>query len=464
MLNGRQILLLEDELLLRKSLDAFLESRGAITFPARTIAEAKEIIASAELDFALLDINLPDGHGTDLLSEPGFSANTTVVIMTAESSIRGAVEAIKKGAGDYLNKPFDPEALPMVLARAEKEKARLRKVEYERESRQAPEQSLFTGARLVAIQRQLEKILDADARIDGRLPPILIEGETGTGKSTIARWIHENGPRKDAPLVEINCSTLPDALAEAELFGHEKGAFTDARKERIGLFEAADGGTLFLDEISSLAPALQAKVLTAIEDHRIRRVGGNSLRQLNVRLIAASLHPLKELVAKGEFREDLYHRLNLLHLTLPALRDFREDLPQLTEYLLSGLRRRYRLPGAALSKMGTQRLLSYAWPGNVRELQHELERHLIFSDHGQLDLEHLACPQPVGSPSSDSLLNPMWILPEENFQFEEALNDLTRAVMRQALEQENQNVSAAARRLGVSRDFIRYRLEHGLGE
>ncbi|MEY3001486.1 MAG: hypothetical protein RL648_1700, partial [Verrucomicrobiota bacterium] len=342
MLNGRQILLLEDESLLRRTLDRYLESLGAVTYPVKTLAEARSIMSDTELDFALLDIQLPDGRGTDLLSQPGFSATTTVVMMTADSSIQGAVEAIRKGAAEYLTKPFDPEELPMVFARAAREKARLRKDEFEREALQSPDTSLFMGARLRAIRQQLDKILAADARIRGTLPPVLVEGETGTGKSTIARWLHENGPRRQAPLIEINCSTLPESLAEAELFGHEKGAFTDARKERIGLFEAADGGTLFLDEISSLAPALQAKVLTAIEDHRIRRVGGNTLRQLDVRLVAASLHPLKELAAKGEFREDLYHRLNLLHLTLPPLRDYPEDLPALTEHLLGSLRRRYR--------------------------------------------------------------------------------------------------------------------------
>ena len=464
MLTGRQILLLEDESLLRKSLDRYLESLGAVTYPVQNLAEARSILRDTELDFALLDIQLPDGKGTDLLSDPGFSANTTVIMMTADSSIRGAVEAIRKGAAEYLTKPFDPEELPMVLARAEREKARQRKDDFERETRQEPDTSLFMGARLRAIRGQLDKILAADARIQGTLPPVLIEGETGTGKSTIARWLHENGPRRKAPLIEINCSTLPESLAEAELFGHEKGAFTDARKERIGLFEAADGGTLFLDEISSLAPALQAKVLTAIEDHRIRRVGGNTLRQLNVRLVAASLHPLKELAARGEFREDLYHRLNLLHLTLPPLRAFPEDLPALTEHLLGSLRRRYRLPRASLSPSGLGSLLSYAWPGNVRELQHELERHLIFSETGQLDLELLAAPTPLPHASSQALLNPAWQLPEEGFSFESALHALTEQVLRDALDKEKGNVSAAARRLGVARDFIRYRLDQGGGK
>jgi DNA-binding NtrC family response regulator len=464
MLNSKQILLLEDETLLRKSLGRLLENLGAEVYTAKNLAEARSVMTGVELDFALLDIHLPDGHSIELMQNPGFSATTAVVVMTAESSVKGAVDAIRAGARDYLSKPFDPDELPMVLMRAAREQARLRRDEFERESRRSPDASLFMGKRLHAIRRQLDKILEADARIRGTLPPVLIEGETGTGKSTIARWLHENGPRSDAPLIEINCSTLPESLAEAELFGHEKGAFTDARKERIGLFEAADGGTLFLDEISSLAPALQAKVLTAIEDHRIRRVGGNTLRQLNVRLVAASLYPLKSLVEKGEFREDLYHRLNLLHISLPALRRFPDDLPELAEHLMEHLRRRYRQPNASLSTLGKERLLNYNWPGNIRELQHELERHLIFSEDGRLDLEHLACPQTPESVGSTALLNPLWSIPKEGYLFEEELHQLTKSVLQRALSEENGNVSAAARRLGVSRDFVRYRLEMESGK
>jgi DNA-binding NtrC family response regulator len=461
MLNGRQILVMEDESLLRKSLCAYLESIGAVAYPASSLEEAKAIRSSCELDYALLDINLPDGNGLDLLIEPGFPRTTKVVMMTAEGGIRTAIEAMKRGASDYLSKPFDPEELPMVFSRIAREAARNRISEFEQEKRSEPAQTRFSGQRMTVVDQQVKKILEADQRLQANLPPILIEGETGTGKSTLARWIHENGPRANAPLIEINCSTLPEALAESELFGHERGAFTDARKERIGLFEAADGGTLFLDEIASLPLPLQAKVLNAIEDGRIRRVGGNVSRTVDVRLIAASLHPLAGLVQEGGFREDLYHRLNLLHVSIPPLREFPEDIASLAGQLLEGIKRRYRLPEIAISPEGESRLVAYDWPGNVRELMHELERNVIFSEAGRLDFAQLGgagSPDPAGEPGPPSLLNPAWRLPAEGFAFEDALQRLTLDVIESAMEEANGNVSAAARRLGVSRDFIRYRL------
>lgn len=460
MLNGRNILIMEDESLLRKSLCHYLDSLGAMTFPASSLAEAREIRDTTELDFALLDINLPDGNGLDLLGEQKFSSNTRIVMMTADGGIRTAIDAIKHGASDYLSKPFDPEELPMVFSRISRETAQSRIKEFEKQSRTDSSGTLFFGKRMEQLKEQVSKILTTDQRLGVGLPPVLIEGETGTGKSTLARWLHENGPRNTAPLIEINCSTLPESLAESELFGHEKGAFTDARKQRIGLFEAADGGSLFLDEIGSLSSTIQAKVLTAVEDGLIRRVGSNTPRKVDVRLIAASLHPLQELVQQKSFREDLYHRLNLLHIRIPALRDYPEDLPMLASSVLSGLKKRYRQPDATLTNAGKQRILSYDWPGNIRELIHEIERNLIFSDSGQLDflsLEQPGAGQPAANTAA-SLLNPAWTIPEEGFQFEEELGMLTRQVIEEALEQEKGNVSAVARRLGVARDFVRYRL------
>jgi DNA-binding NtrC family response regulator len=458
MLSGRQILLLEDESLLRKSLAAFLEGHGMVVHEAACLEEARRLRSGESLDFALLDVNLPDGNGLDLIRDKGFSANTCVVIMTAEGGIRTAIEAMKLGAADYLGKPFEPEALPLLFARLQRERAQQRKEDFQRERQGSREHNLFTGQRLAAVQDQLDKILRADERLGTGLPPVLIEGETGTGKSTLARWIHERGPRSDKPLIEINCSTLPDTLAESELFGHERGAFTDARKERIGLFEAADGGTLFLDEIASLSPSVQAKILTAIEDRKIRRLGGNRAREVDVRLITASLHPLAQLVEQGDFREDLYHRLNLLRLSIPPLRAFPADLPDLVNHLLQSLALRYRLNEVRVSEAGMQRLQEAPWPGNIRELTHELERALIFSEEGPLDFAHLDSLSENAPAPSNSLLNPQWQLPSSGFQFEEALKDLTRDVIQRALNEEKANISAAARRLGVPRDFIRYRL------
>jgi len=461
MLNGRQILVLEDESLLRKSLVAFLESTGADIYPAASLEEARRLIQATDLDFALLDINLPDGNALSLIEAQIFSKLTRIVVMTADGGIRTAVEAIRKGAHDYLSKPFDPEELPVVFRRIERLSNQARREEFARDSRAGQDRSLFMGNRLQTVRMQLEKVLKADHRLQSGLPPVLIEGETGTGKSTFARWIHQNGPRGSAPLVEINCSTLPDSLAESELFGHQRGAFTDARKERIGLFEAADTGSLFLDEIASLSEALQAKVLTAIEDGRIRRIGGNTEKQVDARVIAASLHPLGQLVEENLFREDLFHRLNLLHIRIPPLREYPEDLPALAEHILQQLRKRYRQPDLALSEKALAQICAYPWPGNVRELAHELERALIFAESGKLEFPHLEDPAAPRNPLQGrpgSLRNPAWAVPKSGFQLETALHDLTMELIEEALEAEKGNVSAAARLLGVPRDFIRYRI------
>jgi DNA-binding NtrC family response regulator len=283
------------------------------------------------------------------------------------------------------------------------------------------------------------------------LPPILIEGETGTGKSVLARWLHRHGPRSTEPFINLNCAALPDTLAEAELFGHERGAFTDAKVARVGLFEAADGGTLFLDEIGSLSPATQTKVLTAIEDGTIRRLGGTREITIDVRLITASNRNLADLVKQGGFREDLYHRLNLLLVTLPPLRERGTDILELARHLLAKIAARHRLKPPPLTQEGESRLLAQAWRGNVRELAHEIERALIFGGEAPLDFATLGG---VTLPRGAAWRNPAWRIPESGFSLNAAVDEMIAEAMRES----GNNVSAAARRLGVTRDFVRYRL------
>jgi two-component system response regulator AtoC len=299
--------------------------------------------------------------------------------------------------------------------------------------------------------------LATDSRLQTALPPVLIEGETGTGKTTIARWLHHQGPRAKQPLVEINCSALPESLAESELFGHERGAFTDARTARMGLFEAANGGTLFLDELPSLSLSLQAKLLTAIEDGKIRRVGSNRMIPVDVRIIAATSRDLKQLIAAGQFREDLYHRLDLCRIFLTPLRERGEEQIALANRFLKRLCERHRLPVREISETGRKRLLSYRWPGNVRELAHELERAVIFDENVELDFSRLHVPNlaPASSPeSSADWFRGTYVFPAEGFSLEMAIDRLVR----HALKQTQDNVSAAARLLGVTRDYLRYRM------
>jgi DNA-binding NtrC family response regulator len=267
-LSGSSVLLLEDDAALRRRLGAHLTGAGADVTEAKTLDEARNALASIQFDFALVDLHLPDGEALELLRQGAFSENTGVVVMTAFGGVREAVEAIRLGAGDYLSKPFEPAELPIAFLRCREKRGAQR-----RDEQRAGDETddLHFGSSLEAIRETLVKVLAADARIEKHLPPILIEGETGTGKSLLASWVHRNGPRARRPYVRVNCAALPEALAESELFGHERGAFTDARTARIGLFEAADGGTLLLDDIATLTSPIQAKVLSAVEDRAIRR-------------------------------------------------------------------------------------------------------------------------------------------------------------------------------------------------
>jgi DNA-binding NtrC family response regulator len=248
---------------------------------------------------------------------------------------------------------------------------------------------LFFGESLAGVRGKLDLILATERRLEKGLPPILIEGETGTGKSLLAGWLHRQGPRGSRPFIKVNCAALPETLAESELFGHERGAFTDAKTARIGLFEAADGGTLFLDDIGTLSPSIQAKVLTAVEDHCIRRLGATKEIRIDVRLIAASNEPLADLAASGEFREDLYHRLHLLHIALPPLRERGLDIYSLGKHMLERIAKRHRIRDLSISPAGKARLLAQRWPGNARELAHAIEREVIFARGPHLDFESL---------------------------------------------------------------------------
>jgi DNA-binding NtrC family response regulator len=462
-LAGLSVLIVDDEALLRRQIAAQLERLGMDVTGADTLAAARRFARDLAFDHVLLDINLPDGRGTDLLREQVFSSNAAVIIITAEGGVAGAVEAMRLGALDYLVKPFDPAELPLVLARARRARQNARLDEHRRE---APGNAEFIfGAALAGVERQLRKILAADERLRSALPPVLILGETGTGKTSIARWLHRQGPRAANPLVEVNCSALPETLAESELFGHERGAFTDARSARIGLFEAANGGSLFLDELPSLSLPLQAKVLTAIEDRTIRRLGANKPIAIDVRLIAASSRDLRARVDAGQFREDLYHRLDLFRVELPPLRERGDDIAGMAEVLLHRLCRRHHLPPKRILESGRQQLVAYRWPGNVRELAHELERAVVFTEGDEVRFDHLpgasppaVPPPPVGLANSD-WFNERFVFPDQGFALDAAIDRLVQ----HALRQTDGNVSAAARLLSVSRDVVRYRLAHRPG-
>jgi DNA-binding NtrC family response regulator len=449
---GCEILVLEDDAVLRRQIGAHLRTLGSAVTEASRVEEARRLLAAVRFDFALVDMHLPDGEVLALLREGAFSENTGVVVMTAFGGVKQAVEAMRWGAGDYLSKPFEREEVPLAFLRCRRLRVATRREEHRAEEAAGEAEGLFFGESLARVRAELDTILAAERRLAHGLPPILIEGETGTGKTALARWLHRQGPRADRPFITINCAALPENLAEAELFGHERGAFTDAKQARIGLWEAADGGTLFLDEIAALAPTTQGKVLVAVEEGTIRRLGGTREMKSDVRLMAASNQPLAEMVRQGAFREDLYQRLNLLHVSLPPLRERGTDVVPLARHLLARIGARHRIGGLDLSAAAEGRLLTQPWRGNIRELAHELERAVIFGDGPLLELAHLGGP--AAAPAA-SWRNPAWRLPETGFSLDEVVSGLVA----EALRATNHNVSAAARRLGVTREFLRYRLE-----
>tara|TARA_B100000475_G_scaffold80966_1_gene58448 strand:+ start:5830 stop:7224 length:1395 start_codon:yes stop_codon:yes gene_type:complete len=453
-LKGASILILEDELLLRKHLVAVLEQQDADVTAIGTVDEARRVVGSLSFDFALLDLHLPDGLGTDLLKEGIFSPNTAVIVCTAEGGIKSAVEAIKNGAQDYLLKPIDSSVLPMILQKAKTSTRSARLVEHERRNPNKTGEQIYFGNALSDFKNKLEKITAVDERLGSQLPPVLIHGETGTGKTSIARWLHHNGPRRDSQLVEVNCPALPENLAESELFGHERGAFTDAKSARMGLFEAANGGTLFLDELPSLSLGIQAKILKTIEDRSIRRLGGNREIEVDVRIIAASNQDLGQAVKKGKFRDDLHHRLSLFLLTIPPLRDRGGDILKLAKHLLEKLCQRHQVKTKPISTKGQARLLSHPWRGNVRELNHELERTIVFEDGDEWEFSSLpARNENNKNGNNNELINEKFNFPKEGFSLEETIG----RIIQHAITQSGGNVSAAARLLDVPRDYIRYR-------
>lgn len=455
---GKELLLLEDDLILTRRLVAKFEQLEIEVTACRKIDEACNALDSLHFDFALLDLNLPDGDSLDLLRRGKVPENTITILMTGEGGIRSAVEAIRLGATDYLSKPFDLEELPLILVNSYNLRKNNRIFQHQKEARKRKTENLFFEGNFETDYKSLKKIVGVDRRLSENLPALLIDGPTGTGKSTYARWIHQHGPRSDRSFVSVNCSAIPESLIESELFGHEKGAFTDAQTARIGLFEAADQGTLFLDEIASLSLPAQAKLLTAIESGVIRRVGGQKEIKTDVRIIAAANQELRHMIRDKNFREDLFHRLDLLRISIPPLYSRGPDIVSLAMHFLKDLCRKYRLPLIPLSENSKQLLLSHSWPGNTRELIHELERSLVMSEKGKdLELSTLVSTTskmtPVSNP--EEWLNPAFSFPNNGFDLEKEMFRLIEL----AIEQANGNVSEAARLLGVPRDYLRYRIQ-----
>ncbi|MFQ5519775.1 MAG: sigma-54-dependent transcriptional regulator [Candidatus Methylomirabilia bacterium] len=453
------VLIIEDERILSEAMRAYLARHGYEPTVAGSGEEGLQHVRESEMDLVVLDYKLPGIDGLETLDQiKQIAPGTEVVLLTAHGSVKTAVEAMRAGAFDYLTKPVDLEELALVLGKAW-DHARL-----ERELRywQDPSRRGDPRARIVGdsdVTRQLRVQVERLAgleRGEGGAPAILITGETGTGKGLIARAIHDLSPRAGRPFVEVNCGAIPVALLESEMFGYERGAFTDARTPKPGLFESADGGTLFLDEIAPLPLELQVKLLKVIEEKSVRRLGGLRSKVVDVRIIAVTNTDLEEAVRNGNFRADLLYRLKVLTLDLLPLRDRPADILPLARHYLAQATRQYRRP-KSLHPEAEARLLSYPWPGNVRELANVLERVVLLHEGEEIHGEDLGLE--VAAPAGGAVVVDSSALRVDFSRGGVSLTQLERTVIAEALKVAGGNRRRAARLLHISLETLRYRAE-----
>jgi len=454
---ARLVLIVEDEKVFARAVQKRLDRSGYESEAVTSLAAARDAIRGRNLDLILLDMRLPDGSGLDLLSSlrDGDEENTVpVLVMSAYGEIGDAVAAMKLGASDYLKKPVDLDELMMCVDKVMEKDELSRKLAYSSLREQfAAEDVRFLGnsPAIEDVRRQVDQISRL-TRSAGAVPPvILLLGETGTGKDVVARLLHARSARSGKPFVHVDCANLPRDLVEAELFGHEKGAFTSAHTARTGLIEAAEDGVLFLDEIGELTLDIQSKFLAVLERHAVRRVGTTQERPVAAWFIAASNRDLEKMTQAGDFRSDLYYRLNVLTITLPPLRDRGDDILLLAEHFVGQTARRYGLEAPRLGKAVRRELLAYGWPGNVRELKHMIERAVLLSGGGEIALDSLSF-----TPVTQSVERPP---PEPVLDDNATLQETELNMIRQALQRTGGNVSRAARELGITRMALRYRMK-----
>jgi two-component system response regulator AtoC len=460
------LLIVEDEAVLARNLVKLFSRQGFEAQHASGIAEAQRIVAAMSIDVVLLDLRLPDGSGLDFLDAVlATDADLPVIMMTAYGSVADAVRAMQRGARDYVQKPFELDEIQLKVAHALRGTRQQREISYYRERGAAAGTILGESAAAERLRALVTRIARMTASPGAPAPTVLLLGETGSGKGHVARALHAAGARREAPFIEVNCTALPENLVEAELFGYEKGAFTDAKTARAGLFETAEGGTLFLDEIGHISTSLQAKFLKVIEEKIVRRIGANAARRIDVQIIAATNRDLEAAVRLGEFREDLYQRLSVAVIRIPPMREREGDAVRLAGALLDEACRRYGVPARRLSAEAEAAIAHYAWPGNVRELGNTMERVVLFSDNDPVPADDLGLPSAAAAGTGRVAVAASG---EVQIEFPDSglsLEAVERALIMRALEKAAGNQSAAARLLGISRDTLRYRLDKfGLNE
>ena len=451
-----RILVVDDEKLVRWAISNRLQRDGYDVLSADSAEQALELIASNAPDLMLLDVCLPGIDGTACLQHAlALHPDVTVVMMSAHSTVDVAVEAMKLGAIDFLVKPFPLQSLDVAVERAlaaTRMRRQISALTSERKSRNSALEALVGGSRAMEVVRSMAARLAWSAATT-----VLIEGESGAGKDLVARAIHFESSRADNPFLQVNCTALPEHLLESELFGHERGAFTDAHAQKRGLFEVAEGGSVMLDEVGDLAPSGQAKLLRLLENKVFRRVGGVQELKADVRVLAATNADLETRVAEGRFRADLFFRLNVIRVVVPPLRQHPDDIPQLIEHLIERFNRELKQHVTRVSPAALKVLSAHAWPGNIRQLRNVMERAFILHPGvDEIRLEHLPPEVQLATPPKGESVP---VASDEGL----ALRTVERKLVAEAMERTHGNQSRAARLLGVSRDTLRYRLrKHGM--
>lgn len=445
-----RVVICDDEMLIRLWLSEHLADAGYRTEGVEDAGGLLAALAREPADVLILDVRLPDAIGLELLPklkelDPGLA----VIMMTAYGEIETAVAAVRAGAYHFLEKPIALAELRLLIDQA----LEARQLRADLDRYRDGYRWQFADVALVGRSAAMRRVADVITRVGARGTPVnvLIQGESGTGKGIVAKAIHAHGPRRAHPLVSVNCTSLPEHLIESELFGHEAGAYTDAREMKRGLLEIAHRGTVFLDEIGDMPKAAQAKLLHVLESHAFRRVGGVRDIEVDVHVVTATNRKLEEAVANGEFREDLYYRLNVLPIVIPPLRDRPEDIAPLVLYFVDALSRDLRQPPREVDPAALATLERHTWPGNARELRNVIERILLLEESSRIRVDHLPTEmrgEPMTQPRT-------FVLPAAGLDLE----TLEREFICQALDRVNGNKTGAARLLGLSRDTLRYRLE-----
>jgi len=447
-----RILIIDDQETLCYFLTESLEEKGYQAIAAYTAAEGLEVVTRQQIDLVLLDLKLPDGDGLDVLYEiRKADSSLPVIVLTGHAGVESAVQAMKLGAYDYLEKPINLEELSIAAAKALESRAMRQEIQRLR-LQQGKDHEFIVGD-----NKQMQDIMHLIERVAPTKASLLIQGESGTGKEVVAQAVHRLSPRSKKGFVPINCAAIPDNLLETELFGFEEGAFTDARRPKPGLIEMADGGTLFLDEISTLKLGLQAKLLRMLETETVRRVGGVKDIPVDLRIIAATNRELRQAIREGEFRKDLFYRLSVVVIDIPPLRERVEDIDKFAAAFIADLNRARATSVQGISEDALRLLRQYEWPGNVRELRNVIERAMILCSGDQINVGDLPAEIVSKEPAMafESSLVPIPRV-SEGVDMEGMVASIKKRMMLEALEQAKGNKSQAARLLGLSRDQFNY--------